>query len=55
MIEILSEKIKNKYDQLQRKEIKFVEFGCGSGALGLSICKEIGIKGTMIDIKSKCI
>lgn len=35
--------------------MNFVEYGCGSGALGLSLIKELNMKGTLIDIKDYCI
>lgn len=53
MIDILIQKIKQKYSEPQN--IRFIEFGCGSGALGLSLSKEMHMRGIMVDIKGQCI
>lgn len=39
MIEILIARIRDRYSAKQIGDLKFVEYGCGSGALGLSLAK----------------
>ena len=37
MVELIKHKIQEKYEI---SSLKFVEYGCGSGAIGLSMIKE---------------
>ena len=49
---ILYEKIEQKYKN--PSQLKFVEYGCGSGAIGLSLHRKYTMSGIMIDINEKC-
>jgi methylase of polypeptide subunit release factors len=33
----------------------FVDLCCGSGVIGLSLAKELGMEGVMVDLNPKCV
>lgn len=61
MINIVEEKLKSRFGSTSGR--RFVEYGCGSGAVGLLLEKRLSMKGItkflfkgiMIDINPKCV
>jgi release factor glutamine methyltransferase len=57
LIEISIEAIKSKW--AKGSPLKFIDLGCGTGAIGLSLLKELSsdydIIGTLLDLNPACV